>query len=242
MTPMYIEKYIEKHVMWNFRSWVTNLAMLFTWENVTAPSSRRHQKVVETAPASALPVELRQKICDAALKLMKNVHYVNAGTVEFLVTPDGNFYFIEVNPRVQVEHTVTEMITGIDIVQTQIKVAEGYALDSDEIGIKSQDSVHCLGNAIQCRITTEDPLNNFMPDSGKITVYRSGGGFGVRLDSGNAYTAPLLRRTMIRSWLSRRRTASIMPKPFRRCSASCRNSVSAGSRPISLLDQRPEES
>ena len=123
---------------------------------------------------------------------MKNVHYVNAGTVEFLVTPDGNFYFIEVNPRVQVEHTVTEMITGIDIVQTQIKVAEGYALDSDEIGIKSQDAVHCLGNAIQCRITTEDPLNNFMPDSGKITVYRSGGGFGVRLDSGNAYTGAII--------------------------------------------------
>ncbi len=153
---------------------------------------RRHQKVVETAPASALPIELRQKICNAALKLMKNVHYVNAGTVEFLVTPDGEFYFIEVNPRVQVEHTVTEMITGIDIVQTQIKVAEGYALDSDEIGIKSQDDVHCLGDAIQCRITTEDPMNNFMPDSGKIMVYRSGGGFGVRLDSGNAYTGAII--------------------------------------------------
>lgn len=153
---------------------------------------RRHQKVVETAPASALPVELRQKICNAALKLMKNVHYVNAGTVEFLVTPDGEFYFIEVNPRVQVEHTVTEMITGIDIVQTQIKVAEGYALDSDEIGIKSQDDVRCLGDAIQCRITTEDPMNNFMPDSGKIMVYRSGGGFGVRLDSGNAYTGAII--------------------------------------------------
>lgn len=153
---------------------------------------RRHQKVVETAPASALPVELRQKICNAALKLMKNVHYVNAGTVEFLVTPDGEFYFIEVNPRIQVEHTVTEMITGIDIVQTQIKVAEGYALDSDEIGIKSQDDVRCLGDAIQCRITTEDPMNNFMPDSGKIMVYRSGGGFGVRLDSGNAYTGAII--------------------------------------------------
>ena len=153
---------------------------------------RRHQKVVETAPASALPIELRQKICNAALKLMKNVHYVNAGTVEFLVTPDGEFYFIEVNPRVQVEHTVTEMITGIDIVQTQIKVAEGYALDSDEIGIKSQDDVRCLGDAIQCRITTEDPMNNFMPDSGKIMVYRSGGGFGVRLDSGNAYTGAII--------------------------------------------------
>ena len=153
---------------------------------------RRHQKVVEIAPAFALPLQLRHDICNAAIKLMKNVNYVNAGTVEFLVTPDGNFYFIEVNPRVQVEHTVTEMITGIDIVQTQIKVAEGYALDSDEIGIKSQDDVRCLGNAIQCRITTEDPMNHFMPDSGKIMVYRSGGGFGVRLDSGNAYTGAII--------------------------------------------------
>lgn len=153
---------------------------------------RRHQKVVEVAPAFSLPVELRQRICAAAIKLMKNVNYVNAGTVEFLVTADGNFYFIEVNPRVQVEHTITEMITGIDIVQTQIKVAEGYALDSDTIGIHSQDDIRCLGNAIQCRITTEDPMNNFMPDSGKIMVYRSGGGFGIRLDSGNAYTGAII--------------------------------------------------
>ena len=123
---------------------------------------------------------------------MRNVNYVNAGTVEFLVTPDEKFYFIEVNPRVQVEHTVTEMITGIDIVQTQIKVAEGYPLDSEEIGIPSQESIHCNGNAIQCRITTEDPTNNFMPDSGKIIAYRSGGGFGVRLDSGNAYTGAII--------------------------------------------------
>lgn len=153
---------------------------------------RRHQKVVEIAPAFSLSEKLRKDICDAAIKLMKNVNYVNAGTVEFLVTPDEKFYFIEVNPRVQVEHTVTEMITGIDIVQTQIKVAEGYALDSDEIGIPSQESIHCQGNAIQCRITTEDPMNNFMPDSGKIMVYRSGGGFGVRLDSGNAYTGAII--------------------------------------------------
>lgn len=153
---------------------------------------RRHQKVVEIAPAFSLPEKLRHDICDAAIKLMKNVKYVNAGTVEFLVTPDDKFYFIEVNPRVQVEHTVTEMITGIDIVQTQIKVAEGYALDSKEIAIPSQEAVHCQGNAIQCRITTEDPMNNFMPDSGKIMVYRSGGGFGVRLDSGNAYTGAII--------------------------------------------------
>ena len=153
---------------------------------------RRHQKVVEIAPAFSLSEKLRKDICDAAIKLMKNVNYVNAGTVEFLVTPDEKFYFIEVNPRVQVEHTVTEMITGIDIVQTQIKVAEGYALDSKEIAIPSQESIHCQGNAIQCRITTEDPMNNFMPDSGKIMVYRSGGGFGVRLDSGNAYTGAII--------------------------------------------------
>ncbi|MCI1823783.1 MAG: pyruvate carboxylase [Megasphaera sp.] len=153
---------------------------------------RRHQKVVEIAPAFSLPVSVRQSLCNAALQIMNNVKYVNAGTVEFLVTPDHNFYFIEVNPRVQVEHTVTEMITGIDIVQTQIKVAEGYALDSEEIGIPSQDAVQCRGNAIQCRITTEDPMNNFMPDSGKLMVYRSGGGFGVRLDSGNAYTGAVI--------------------------------------------------
>lgn len=153
---------------------------------------RRHQKVVEIAPAFALSKDLRKRICDAAIKLMRNVNYVNAGTVEFLVTPDEKFYFIEVNPRVQVEHTVTEMITGIDIVQTQIKVAEGYPLDSEEIGIPSQESIHCNGNAIQCRITTEDPTNNFMPDSGKIIAYRSGGGFGVRLDSGNAYTGAII--------------------------------------------------
>ncbi len=153
---------------------------------------RRHQKVVEIAPAFSLPMSVREGLCNAALKLMKNVDYVNAGTVEFLVTPDNKYYFIEVNPRVQVEHTVTEMITGIDIVQTQIKIAEGYALDSDEIGIKSQDDIICHGNAIQCRITTEDPLNNFMPDSGKLIAYRSGGGFGVRLDSGNAYTGSVI--------------------------------------------------
>ena len=174
---------------------------------------RRHQKVVEIAPAFALPQQLRQDICNAALKLMRNVHYVNAGTVEFLVTPDGKFYFIEVNPRVQVEHTVTEMITGIDIVQTQIKVAEGYALDSDEIGIKSQDDIECRGNAIQCRITTEDPTNNFMPDSGKIIVYRSGGGFGVRLDSGNAFAGAIIT-------------------PY--YDSLLVNSVSAASRPISV--------
>ena len=117
---------------------------------------------------------------------MKHVNYVSAGTVEFLVTADGNFYFIEVNPRIQVEHTVTEMITGIDIVHTQIRIAEGHDLHSEAVAIPAQENIRCEGVAIQCRITTEDPNNNFMPDTGKLITYRSSGGFGIRLDGGNA--------------------------------------------------------
>ena len=154
---------------------------------------RRHQKVIEMAPAWSLPKELRKNICDAAVKLMKNVHYVNAGTVEFLVDQDEkHFYFIEVNPRVQVEHTVTEMITNVDIVKSQILIAEGYALDGPEIAIGQQDEIWYKGVAIQCRITTEDPQNNFMPDTGKIIAYRSGGGPGIRLDAGTAYTGAVI--------------------------------------------------
>ncbi|MCP8970283.1 pyruvate carboxylase [Ectobacillus ponti] len=152
---------------------------------------RRHQKVVEVAPSVSLPDQLRLAICEAAVKLMKNVDYVNAGTVEFLVK--GNeFYFIEVNPRVQVEHTITEMITGIDIVQTQVLVADGYALHSDRVGIPYQEEIRTNGFAIQSRVTTEDPLNNFMPDTGKIMAYRSGGGFGVRLDMGNSFQGAVI--------------------------------------------------
>lgn len=153
---------------------------------------RRHQKLVEAAPAVSLPDELRLDICAAAVKLMANVGYVNAGTVEFLVTPDNKFYFIEVNPRIQVEHTITEMITGIDIVQAQLLIADGFSLQDEEIGIPSQEAVHCHGHAIQCRITTEDPVNNFLPDTGKIITYRSGGGFGLRLDAGNAYSGSVI--------------------------------------------------
>lgn len=123
---------------------------------------------------------------------MKNVDYISAGTVEFLATPDNNFYFIEVNPRIQVEHTVTEEITGIDIVQTQIKIAEGYSIHDPEIAIPEQKDIITHGHAIQCRITTEDPANNFMPDTGKLIAYRSGGGFGVRLDGGNAFTGSVI--------------------------------------------------
>ncbi|MCZ1527133.1 pyruvate carboxylase, partial [Enterococcus faecium] len=146
---------------------------------------RRHQKVVEVAPCVSMNEQQRQKICQAAVQLMKYVGYVNAGTVEFLVEGD-DFYFIEVNPRVQVEHTITEMITDIDIVTTQLLIAQGLDLHK-EIGLPQQEGIKLNGSAIQCRITTEDPLNNFLPDTGKIDTYRSPGGFGVRLDVGNAY-------------------------------------------------------
>ncbi|MDD9147184.1 MULTISPECIES: pyruvate carboxylase [unclassified Sporolactobacillus] len=153
---------------------------------------RRHQKVVEVAPSRGLGDKLRHDICEAAVRLMKSVNYLNAGTVEFLIVPSGKFYFIEVNPRVQVEHTVTELITGIDIVQSQILIAEGYGLHEDPVLIPEQKDIHTNGYAIQCRVTTEDPSNNFMPDTGKIVAYRSGGGFGVRLDAGNAFTGSVI--------------------------------------------------
>ncbi|MEA0561663.1 pyruvate carboxylase [Lysinibacillus irui] len=147
---------------------------------------RRHQKVVEIAPSHSISQELRNRICEAAVKLMKNVSYINAGTVEFLVAGE-DFYFIEVNPRIQVEHTITEMITGVDIVHAQIKVAAGYALHSEEIHMPKQEDMPMIGYAIQARVTTEDPANDFMPDTGKLMVYRSSGGFGVRLDAGNGF-------------------------------------------------------
>ncbi|MBM7578367.1 pyruvate carboxylase [Jeotgalibacillus terrae] len=147
---------------------------------------RRHQKVVEIAPSVSLPDGLRDEICDAAVKLANNVSYLNAGTVEFLVA-NNEFFFIEVNPRVQVEHTITEMITGVDIVQSQLLIAEGHTLHSAKVNIPKQEDVQLNGFAIQSRVTTEDPLNGFMPDSGRIMAYRSGGGFGVRLDAGNGY-------------------------------------------------------
>ena len=153
---------------------------------------RRHQKVVEYAPAFTIPDETREKIFDAAIRLCKNVGYVNAGTLEFLVDRDNNPYFIEMNPRIQVEHTVSEMVTGIDIVQAQILVAEGYALDSEEIHIKSQEDVTCNGYSIQTRVTSEDPANNFLPDTGEMTVYRSGSGNGIRLDGGCAYVGAVV--------------------------------------------------
>ncbi|MHC1683369.1 MAG: pyruvate carboxylase [Clostridiaceae bacterium] len=148
---------------------------------------RRHQKVIEFSPALSLSDEKRKAICDDALKIAESVNYRSAGTLEFLVDMHGNHYFIEMNPRIQVEHTVTEMTTGIDIVQSQILIAEGHKLASNEIGIYSQEDIKPRGFAIQCRVTTEDPANNFSPDTGRIDIYRSGSGFGIRLDGGNGF-------------------------------------------------------
>ncbi len=145
---------------------------------------RRHQKVVEVAPAVALGDALRHELYQAALRLAGHVGYVNAGTVEFLVDDQGRYYFIEVNPRLQVEHTVTEMITGRDLVQAQIRIAEGRRLADPLIGIGNQASITRSGCAIQCRVTTEDPEKGFLPDTGKIRAYRSAAGFGIRLDAG----------------------------------------------------------
>jgi len=149
---------------------------------------RRHQKVIEFAPAFSLSEEKREAICQDALRLARAVNYRSAGTVEFLVDVYGNHYFIEMNPRIQVEHTVTEMTTGFDLVQSQLLIAQGYSLDSPEIGITSQDIIEPRGYAIQCRVTTEDPSNNFAPSIGVIDVYRSGSGFGIRLDGGEGFT------------------------------------------------------
>ncbi len=153
---------------------------------------RRHQKVVELAPAANLPHRLRTAICDAAIRVVSATNYRNAGTVEFLVDADtGEWYFIEVNPRIQVEHTVTEMITGIDIVRAQILIAQGCKLHEDPLLIPRQEQIHRNGFAIQCRITTEDPTDNFAPDYGRLQAYRSAAGFGIRLD-GAAFTGNVL--------------------------------------------------
>ncbi len=187
---VYVEKYISnpKHIEVQILGDTHgNVIHLFERD---CSVQRRHQKVVEVAPCVSMSDSQREEICNAAVKLMKHVNYVNAGTVEFLVEGD-NYYFIEVNPRVQVEHTITEMITDVDIVMAQLEIAMGRDLHK-EIGIPTQDKLSIHGYAIQCRITTEDPLNNFMPDTGKIDTYRSPGGYGIRLDLGNAFAGAVV--------------------------------------------------
>src|ERR1700752_3779682 len=154
---------------------------------------RRHQKVVEVAPALNLPDRIRAEICDAALKIARQAKYRNAGTVEFLYdVDDEKWYFIEVNPRIQVEHTVTEVVTGVDIVRAQILVAQGHKLPDEPLALPEQDRIPLYGAALQCRVTTEDPEKHFAPDYGKISTYRSPAGFGIRLDGGTAYAGAVL--------------------------------------------------
>uniref|UniRef100_A0A8C5SI83 Pyruvate carboxylase n=1 Tax=Laticauda laticaudata TaxID=8630 RepID=A0A8C5SI83_LATLA len=150
---------------------------------------RRHQKVVEIAPAAHLDSQLRSKLTADAVRLAKQVGYENAGTVEFLLDRHGKYYFIEVNSRLQVEHTVTEEITDVDLVHAQIHIAEGKSLP--ELGLK-QENVRINGCAIQCRVTTEDPARGFQPDTGRIEVFRSGEGMGIRLDSASAFQGAVI--------------------------------------------------
>ncbi|HSG96077.1 MAG TPA: pyruvate carboxylase, partial [Afifellaceae bacterium] len=156
---------------------------------------RRHQKVVERAPAPYLDAAQRAELAGYALAIADAADYVCAGTVEFLQDADtGAFYFIEVNPRIQVEHTVTEEVTGVDIVKAQIRIIEGAAIGTPESGVPSQDDIRLNGHALQCRITTEDPEQNFIPDYGRITAYRGATGFGIRLDGGTAYSGAVITR------------------------------------------------
>ena len=156
---------------------------------------RRNQKVIERAPAAFLTEIQRAELCEAALKIGRAVNYRAAGTVEFLQDADsGRFYFIEVNPRIQVEHTVTECITGVDLVKAQIRIAGGARIGTAESGVPKQEDIRVNAHALQCRVTTEDPENNFVPDYGRITAYRSPAGFGIRLDAGTAYAGAIITR------------------------------------------------
>ena len=189
---IFIEKYIEepKHIeVQVLGDKYGNVVHLYERD---CSVQRRHQKVVEFTPAITITEAQRQAICEDALKIARAVNYRSAGTVEFLVDKEGNHYFIEMNTRIQVEHTVSELVTGIDLVQAMILVAEGFSLDSYEINIKSQDDIQMRGYAIQCRVTTEDPINNFAPDTGTITEYRSASGNGIRLDGGNGFTGSVI--------------------------------------------------
>ncbi len=184
---VFLEKYIEspKHIeVQILGDEHGNIVHLFERD---CSVQRRFQKVVEIAPAPGLAQATREKLYDYALQLARAVSYSCAGTVEFLLDKDENIYFIEVNPRIQVEHTVTEEVTGVDLVRSQILVAMGYPLDHPTIFIRSQEDVELSGFAIQCRVTTEDPSNNFKPDYGTLIAYRSASGMGIRLDAGSAF-------------------------------------------------------
>jgi pyruvate carboxylase len=190
---LFVEKYVEaaRHIEVQILGDAHGTVVHLGERDCTV--QRRHQKVVEEAPARRLSPELRAGLTQAALKLGQAAAYDNAGTVEFLVDRDsGDFYFIEVNPRIQVEHTVTEVVTGIDLVKAQIRIAGGAAIGTAASGVPPQDEIVLRGYAMQCRITTEDPQNNFAPTYGQLTAYRPATGFGVRLDGGTAYTGAVV--------------------------------------------------
>ncbi|TRO81159.1 pyruvate carboxylase [Trichloromonas acetexigens] len=185
---VFLEKYLEKPKHIEVQIMGDKHGNIVHYFERDCSIQRRHQKVIELAPSPSLSPEKREEVCAMAMKIAGSVGYINAGTVEFLMDKEQNFYFIETNPRIQVEHTVTEAVTGRNLVQTQILVAEGHKLSDPEIGVGSQADIELRGHAIQCRVTTEDPANNFAPDFGTLKVYRSPAGFGVRLDAGNAYS------------------------------------------------------
>lgn len=184
---VFLEKFVEnpKHIEVQIVA-DTHGNMVHLYER-DCSVQRRYQKVIEFAPSIGLPQETRDSLYKYAIDICKAVNYNNIGTVEFLVDDDGSIYFIEVNPRIQVEHTVTEMITNIDLVKAQLFIAGGYKLSDQQIKIQDQESVKINGYALQCRITTEDPANDFKPDYGVVTTYRSASGFGIRLDAGSIY-------------------------------------------------------
>ncbi|HEY8920499.1 MAG TPA: biotin carboxylase N-terminal domain-containing protein, partial [Chitinophaga sp.] len=185
---IFIEKFIEEPKHIEVQLMGDNHGNIVHLYERDCSVQRRFQKVVEIAPSPNLPEETREEIYEYALRLARKVNYNNVGTVEFLVDRSNKVYFIEVNPRIQVEHTVTEEVTGIDIVRSQILIAQGHQLSDPEIFLKGQSDVKLNGFAVQCRITTEDPENNFTPDYGVVIAYRNAGGFGIRLDEGSTYS------------------------------------------------------
>jgi pyruvate carboxylase len=218
---------------------------------------RRHQKVVEIAPAPNLDPELRDRICADAVRFAQSIGYVNAGTVEFLLGEDGRYVFIEMNPRIQVEHTVTEEVTDVDLVVAQLRIAAGETLSDLDL---DQDSIYLRGFALQCRITTEDPANGFRPDAGQITVYRSAGGGGVRLDGGTVFVGAQVSPhfdSMLVKLTCRGRTFPMAVRRARRALAEFRirgvstnipfleavladPTFQAGEATTAFIDQRPE--
>ncbi|KAA9339404.1 pyruvate carboxylase [Hymenobacter busanensis] len=185
---VFLEKFVERPKHIEVQIVADNHGNLVHLYERDCSVQRRFQKVVEVAPALDLPNHQRHLLYEYALRICRAVGYNNVGTVEFLVNPEQDrIYFIEVNPRIQVEHTVTEMITGVDLIKSQLYIAAGYRLSDPEIGLGSDQKPLKIGYAIQCRITTEDPENDFKPDYGTIVAYRSAGGFGIRLDQGSVY-------------------------------------------------------